>query len=453
METAQLTRKLNLSHTLAIIVGTVIGSGVFINVPVVAKVTGSPLLAAIAWLVGGLIWIPQVLVMAEMATAYPEEGFGYLYLKKAGSKFLAFLYVWTVFWTSDTPSISILAAAAASALAVFYPPLDGTLIGKGFAVLIIVVLTAVHYRDVKMGGNLQIVLTVIKVSPLILLVFLGFAHYGSGQLFLHPTGEAAQRGILTLLLGGMAATVWSYSGFPNVLYMAGEIKNPHRNLPKALIGSTIGVMVVYVLVALGTSAIVPHGEVVASTGSFANPFRYLPLFASIAAGFLAVSAFISMVGCNSACIMVQPRIEYAIARDGLFPKFFGHVHPRFATPDFSILIQSGLAVVLVFLTSIENLLGYFTLSYLIQNAIVYLAIFILRKKSDYRPTFKAPLWWLMAGFSIAVTMGLAYGTFIAYPAGGAITAAALIATGFPVYFFFRNRPNPYAEGPQFDLSP
>jgi len=397
------------------------------------------MLAVFAWLIGGLIWIPQIFILAELGTAYPEEGFGYLYLKKAGSKPLAFLYVWTVFWTSDTPSITIIALSASAALKIFYPPLDGTILGKVFAAVLIISLTYVHYRDVKQGGNLQIILTIAKISPLILLAVVGLFYINSGNLNIVSPTVSADKGIWTLLVAGVAATTWSYAGFPNVLYMAGEIKNPQKNLPRALIGSALGITLAYTLIALATSAIVPHEKLVAATGSFANPFQYLPFFAKFAASFLAIAAFISMIGAASACIMVQPRIQFAIARDGLFFSKFGHVHPRFHTPDYSILLQSGLALLLLFVGNIEQLLGYFTLSYLLQNALVYAAIFKLKKREDYHPTYHAPAWWLMTILAIGTQLYLAYGTFIAYPIGGVLSAAILIGSGLPIYFYFKRQ--------------
>lgn len=438
MAIAHLERKLGLGHAIAIVVGTVIGSGVFINLPLVARATGSPLLAALAWLLGGLIWIPQIFIITEMATAYPNEGYGYLYLKEAGSPLLAFMYVWTAFITSDTPSITIIAMSAASALAVFWPPLDGPLYGRAFAIALIVLLTIPHYRDVKQGGNLQIVLTIAKISPLILLIVIGMFYYGSGNLTAIPSPAAHPRALGAMLLAGVAATVWSYAGFPNLLYMAGEIKNPRVTLPRALIGSVLGVMAAYVLIALGTSAIVPHDDLVDASGSFANPFQYLPVFATFAAGFLGIAAFISMVGATNACIMVQPRMEYAIARDGYFFKPFARVHPRYKTPHVSIVIQSGLAILMTLIGGIEALLGYFTLSYVIQNALVYGAIFWLRRKPDYQPSYRAPLWQGMAVVSIVVQLALAVGTFLAYPTGGVLTAAVLIGTGVPLYLWFKH---------------
>ena len=427
-----------MKHVVALILGSVIGSGVFINLPIVARESGSPIMAVIAWLIGGIIWLPQVFILAEMATAYPVEGFGYLYLKKAGSPALGFLYVWTVFWTSDTPSITIIALSAVSALSVFWGPLDNTLYTKLFACLLIAVLTYVHYRSVRKGGGLQIVLTVAKLSPLILLCILGCAYFSSSNLHLAP--QAADKmnvGFLTLLVAGVSGTVWAYAGFTNILYMAGEIKEPRKIIPVSLLLSVGIVTVIYTLIALSTNIFVPYDKLVNTSGQFANPFLYLPAFAKIAAAFLALAAFTSMVGCINALIMVQPRIEYAIAKDGMFFKPFAHIHPKYNTPDYSILLQSGLAIILVFIGGIEALLGYFTLSYLVQNGMVYASIFFLKRRDDYKPTFRSPVWIIMTILSIFIQVYLIYGTFIAYPIGGILSAAVLIVTGLPIYYYFR----------------
>ncbi|MCD6205249.1 MAG: amino acid permease [Candidatus Marinimicrobia bacterium] len=441
-----LKRELNIWHVIALILGSVIGSGVFINLPIVAREAGSPLLAVAAWFIGGLIWLPQLFILAEMATAYPDEGFGYLYLKKAGSPALGFLYVWTVFWTSDTPSITIIALSAVSALSVFWGPLEGTLYTKLFAMLLIMILTYIHYRSVRKGGGFQIILTVAKLSPLILLCILGVGLFSPDNLFVTTTGSGmADKSILTLIVAGVAGTIWSYAGFTNVLYMAGEMKNPQKIIPRSLLISVAIVTLIYTLIALSTSVFIPYNDLIATSGQFANPFLYLPAFAKIAGAFLAIAAFTSMVGCVNALIMVQPRIEYAIARDGLFFKTFAHVHPEYQTPDYSILLQSGLAIILLFIGGIEALLGYFTLSYLLQNGMVYGAIFFLRKRDDYHPTFRSPVWLLMTLIAIASQVYLIYGTFIAFPLGGVLSAVILIATGLPVYYYFKSHQNQHTK--------
>ena len=427
-------RELDLKASLAIIIGTVIGSGVFIQLPIVQQAAGSPGLAVIAWAIGGLIWLPQIFILAEMGTAYPQQGFGYLYLQKAGSPSLAFLYVWTVFLTSDTPSITILAIAAVAALDVFYPAFSDTFLNKALATMIILVLTWVHVHSVRQGGRLQVVLTVVKILPLLLLSVLGFFFIGSENFFFAPVG-GNERGLFLLISAGVAATVWSYAGFPNILYMAGEIKEPGKTLPKALLGSLLLVTLIYVAVAFATGALVPHETLAGISGGFANPFKYLPWMAAIAAGFLAIAAFTSMVGATNACIMVQPRIEYAIARDGLFMPIFGKLHERYGTPANSIMIQSGLAIVMIFIGGIEALMGYFTLSYILQNMAVYIVIFWLRRRDDYQPTFRSPAWALMAVLAIAFQVWLLFGTFAAFPLDGVLASLILILSGLLVYHF------------------
>lgn len=427
-----------MGHVVALILGSVIGSGVFINLPIVAREAGSPWMAVLAWLLGGLIWLPQLFILSEMATAYPQEGFGYLYLKKAGSPALGFLYVWTVFWTSDTPSITIIALSAVSALKVFWPSLAAGLDTKLLAAVIIIVLTSIHYRSVRKGGGLQVILTVAKLSPLVLLCILGILYFKTDHLFFSTVSASGREGgFLKLLVAGVAGTIWSYAGFTNVLYMAGEMKNPQKIIPRSLLLSVGVVTVVYTLIALSTSVFVPYRELITESGQFANPFLYLPAFAKIAAGFLALAAFTSMVGCINALIMVQPRIEYAIARDGLFFRTFAHIHPRYHTPDYSILLQSGLAIVLLFIGGIEALLGYFTLSYLLQNGMVYASIFFLRKRDDYHPSFRSPVWLVMTIIAIFSQLYLIYGTFVAFPLGGVLSAAILIFTGLPIYYYFK----------------
>jgi len=433
-------RELGLLQAVAVVVGTVIGSGIFLNLPTVAALVQTPAMAAAIWFLGGAVWIPQVLVLAEMGTAYPVQGGPYCYLQKAGSPFLGFMYTWTAFLTSDTPSLTILALAAMSALKFFSPafgdPLVARLLGGG----LILALATLNLRQVRTLGNIQLVLTVAKLLPLLALAGIGMALLGAG----HGASRATQPGLsggtgLMALAAGISSTLWSYSGFPNILYMAGEVKDPSRSLPRILVGSLLFVMAAYTLIALGTTAIVPFPALAAAKGTFLNPFAYLGLGARLAGGLFAVAAFLAILGVLNACIMAQPRLEYAMARDGLFFQVFGHLHPDFLTPDHSIFIQSGLAILLLALGDLDNLLGYFTISYCLQNALLYGAIFFLRRRADYLPTYRAPAWRLMAGLSILIQGFVGVGAFYAYPAGGMLACLFLILSGLPIYRHYSSR--------------
>ena len=439
-------RQLSLVQTASLVIGTVIGSGVFLSLPIVARIGGSPLMTVLIWFLGGVVWIPQILILAEMGTAYPIQGGPYYYLNKAGSPFLAFLYTWTAFLTSDTPTLTIVALGAMSALTFFSPVFGDMFMARLLASGLILVLALLHYRSVRTGGNLQIVLTIAKLTPLMSIVLIGFFYFGSG----HLSGVSAAVGtgtVFAIITAGISSTLWSYAGFTNILYMAGEVKRPERTLPLALIGSLVFVMIAYTLIALCTSAIVPFDDLTAAKGDFINPFRYLGVAATAAGAIFAVAAFISMVGVLSASIMVQPRLEYAIARDGLFFSVFGHLHPKYLTPDYSILIQSVLGIVLFLLGDIENMMGYFTFSYALQNGMVYGAIFFLRRRADYMPTYRAPWWGVMATLAIVSQLYVGIGTFLAYPTGGILASLGLILSGLPVYFYYAYRRRTVRESP------
>ncbi|NOX64645.1 MAG: amino acid permease [Chlorobi bacterium] len=438
MELLKPKRELNLTQTSSIIIGQVIGSGIFINIPIVAAITGNPWIAVFIWFLGGLLWLPQIFILAEMGTAYPDQGGPYHFIYKAGSPFLAFMYTWTAFLTSDTPTLTIIGLLAADALSYFFPALNLGIYAKLFAAGLIVIFTIIQYRSVRIGSDVQVVLTVSKLLPLFTVIIVGFFFLGDGNLavqslFTTVDGEPISISIIT---AGVAATIWAYAGFLNILYTSGEVKNPTVNLPKALIGSVLFVMAAYILISLFTSAIVPFNELISvEEGKFINPFMYISTFSGIAGGLFAIAVFVSMLGVMNSSV-TQPRLEFAMARDGLFFKPFAKLHPKYLTPGFSILFQSGFAIILLF-GNLGDLLGYFTLSYVLQNTLVYGSIFWLRKKEDYNPVYKSPWWMFMGGASVLIQLYLAYGAFLAFPLGGLMASISLIVTGLPLYLYFR----------------
>ena len=441
MESLKPKRELNLTQTSSIIIGQVIGSGIFINIPIVAAITGNPWVAVFIWFLGGLLWLPQIFILAEMGTAYPDQGGPYHFIYKAGSPFLAFMYTWTAFLTSDTPTLTIIGLLAADALSYFFPALNLGIYAKLFAAGLIIIFTIIQYRSVRIGSDVQVVLTVSKLLPLFTVVIVGFFFLGDGNLAVQSllTTVDGDPISISVITAGVAATIWAYAGFLNILYTSGEVKNPTVNLPKALIGSVLFVMVAYILISLFTSAIVPFNELISvEEGKFINPFMYIDTFSGIAGGLFAVAVFVSMLGVMNSSVITQPRLEYAMARDGLFFKPFGKLHPKYLTPGFSILFQSGFAIILLF-GELGDLLGYFTLSYVLQNTLVYGSIFWLRKKEDYNPTYKSPWWMFMGGASVLIQLYLAYGAFLAYPLGGLLACISLIVTGLPLYLYFRKK--------------
>lgn len=435
-ENVNLKRRLGVWAALAIAVGTTIGSGIFVSSSQVAGAAGTPKASIIAWIIGGLLIIPQMMVMAELATAYPENGSGYVYLKKAGSKPLAFLYGWATFWATDPPSISIMALAVVSYLAFFIPAMNG-FAGKIVGVGIVIILTVLHYRSVKSGGFFQVLITAAKIVPFAIVIVLGLIYMKIGNL-----GYVQTKNVIPLGAGiwaGISATSWSYTGMSAVCYMSGEFKKPERTLPIALIGSSIIVTVLYTLISVAIYGLMPFQTLIKSATPIADALKYVPGFANIGSSFVAVAAIIVIIGSLSSCIMYQPRMEHAMAKDNLFFKVFGHTNEKYETPDWSILLQVAYAIILIFTSNLVSLLGYFTLVLNIMNILVYGSIIFCRKKSDYKPTYKCPAWIVMMAISVFGSAIMAWGTFKWAPIQGLLCALVVVATGLPAYFYWNNQ--------------
>ena len=431
----ELKRKLGFWAALAIAVGTTVGSGIFSSVGAVAQASGSPLMTILAFIVGGIIIIPQMCVYAELSTAYPVDGADYIYIKNAGSRPLAFLSGWATFWANDPVSLSIMALAIANYINFLVPisPLTGKLIGA----VIIVLFMLLHIRSVEGGGAFQTIITAAKIIPFVIVIGAGL-FYLKGSNLTNPPLLASSSG-WGALLAGVSATSWSYTGMAAVTYMTGEIKDPGKTMPRALIWSCIIVMLLYTGLALAMTGIMPFNELVASTAPMADALTYVPGFGKIAGIFVAITGIIVILGSLSSCIMYQPRLEYAMAKDGLFFKIFAHVNEKYETPDWSIIIQCALGIILMFMSNLVNLLGYFTLVLLLKNIMTYASIFWNRRRPDYNPIWRTPAWVLMTVLAIGSCMILVWSTFLWAPTQGLIAALVVVATGLPAYYYWNSR--------------
>ena len=434
MSNGTLTRKLGFWSALAIAVGTTIGSGIFVSSGDVAKAAGTPSISILAWIIGGVIAIPQVMVLAELSTAYPQNGSGYVYLNKAGWRPLAFLYGWATFWALDPPSISIMALAIVSYLATFFPFFSGVA-GKLLGIAIILLITSIHYRSVKEGGLFQVIITAIKIIPFLIVIVLGIMYMNPDNFAYNP-GPGAQK---SSLIGGVSATTWAYTGMAAICFMAGEFKNPGKILPRALISSVFIVLALYTLLAVCVIGLMPFEELINSNAAVSEAVKYIPGLSDIASSFVAITAIIVILGSLSSCIMFQPRLEYAMAKDGLFFKSFARVHPKYETPSFSIIVQVTYACILVCFSNLTVLLGYFTLIQLVINIMDFAAVYKCRKRDDYNPIYRMPMWRLTTVLAILGASWLAWGTFTWAPIQGVIAALIVIVTGLPVYYYWERK--------------
>ena len=433
----ELGRKLGLGAVIALGVGTTVGSGIFSSLSEVANAAGSSLFLVLAFIIGGLLQIPANFVYAELASAYPEDGGQYVYFKEAGSRPLAFLCGWISFWATDPPSISIMALAIVNYLA-FFIPIHG-LILKLIAVGFVLIFMFMHLRSVEGGGAFQTIITALKILPFALVIGIGLFHLqGDMLLSAKPlTGFAA--GGITALIAGIGATTWSYDGMAAACYMSGEIKNPRKNLPLGLILTAVVVLVLYAGLTFVASGMLSIDELAGSDALIALLASKLPGIGSYAGTIVAIMAIIVVIGSLSSCIMYQPRIEYAMAKDNLFFKSFAKVHPKYETPYFSIIVQCAVAIVLIFATNLSGLLGYFTMVALLKNLLTFLTIFPLRKKgkeNGYDPAYKCPGGAIMPIIAIFMTGTLIWGQLTYAPMQSLLCAFIAVATGLPVFYYW-----------------
>ncbi|MBQ1810893.1 MAG: amino acid permease [Erysipelotrichaceae bacterium] len=437
----ELGRKLGLGAVIALGVGTTVGSGIFSSLSEVANASGSMLFLFLAFIIGGLLQIPANFCYSELASAYPEDGGQYVYFREAGSKMLAFLCGWISILATDPPSISIMALAIVNHLAFFIPMSNLTL--KIAAVVFVLIFMILHLRSVEGGGAFQTVITAFKIIPFALIIGIGLFNLNSHLLLSNaPLAGFGKSLGLTALIAGVAGTTWSYDGMGAACYMSGEIKDPHKNMPRGLILTAIIVLALYGGLTFVASGLLTIDEIAASEAPIALMASKLPGIGNIAGIAVAVMAIIVVLGSLSSCILFQPRIEYAMAKDNLFFKQFGYVHPKWETPYFSIIVQCALGIILIFASNLASLLGYFTMIALTKNALTFGTIFILRRKGEaggYKPTYKCPGGLLMPIIAIFMTCTLIYGEITYAPIPSLICAALTFITGVPAYLFFKKQ--------------
>ena len=430
----ELSRKLGLGAVIALGVGTTVGSGIFSSLSEVAAAAGSSLFLVLAFIIGGLLQIPANFCYAELASAYPEDGGQYVYFREAGSRPLAFLCGWISFWATDPPSISIMALAIVNYLA-FFLPMHG-LVLKLVAVAFVLFFMCMHLRSVEGGGAFQTVITALKILPFALIIGIGL-FFINGELFLSPTPlSTAATGGMMALVAGVSATTWSYDGMAAACYMSGEIKDPKKNMPLGLVLTAVVVLALYAGLTTVASGLLSVEELAASDAPIALLASKIPVIGDYAGTVVAVMAIIVVIGSLSSCIMYQPRIEYAMAKDNLFFKSFAKVHPKYETPYFSIIVQCAVAIVLIFATSLSDLLGYFTLVALLKNFLTFGTIFVLRRKEGYKPVYRMPGGYIMPIIAMFMTGTLIVGQFTYAPLAGIVCALVAVGTGLPAFYMW-----------------
>lgn len=451
----KLVRQLGLFDSTMILVGIVIGSGIFLTTGIMAKSIPSPSLILLAWIVGGLLALAGALTYAELGASLPEAGGQYVYLREAYGPLSGFLFGWISFMVYMPGSVAALGVAFAEYLGYFFPSLSTNSIifstaifgssfeyslswGQIVGIVLILFLTIVNYIGVIFGKIIQNTFTLLKIGTLLAIIFLGFA-IGKGtsiDFTLNPTGLNMSQLIIGFGIA-LVAVSWAFDGWNNVNFVAGEIKNPRKTLPLALILGTSLLIVLYVLTNYIYLYALPISEMMGVVRIAEKATS--ALFGGATAALISVAVMISTFGAANGCILAGPRIYYAMAKDKLFFKKMSEVHPRFRTPGLAILIQGIWACILTLTGTFDQLITFVMFVAIIFYITGATAVFTLRKKQPNLPRpYKTWGYPVVPILFIIASVGILFNTLIERPVES-IAGLGFTAVGIPIYFYWRRK--------------
>lgn len=490
----EFVKGLGLTSATTLVMGSMIGSGIFIVSAEIARLTNSPALLIGAWLVTGFLTITGALAYGELAAMMPHAGGQYVYLRESLGPLWGFLYGWTLFLVIQTGTIAAVGVAFGKFLGVFFPSISASnwlihlahvapiklgpmVLGNMdvglstqnlVAVLIVIFLSALNVFGVRTGAMVQNIFTFAKTAALLGLVLLGIfvgrnaqaiaANFGAnfwhnaGWNSLHAVqvgvgGPTALVGFVTILAIAQVGSLFSADAWNNVTFIAGEVKNPQRNLPLALALGTGAVILLYVLANVVYICVLPllgdpHGGTILARGiQYASEDRVATaviqqIFGPIGASIMAVAILISSFGCDNGLILAGARVYYAMAKDGLFFRGAARLHPKYRTPAHSLIMQCIWTCVLCISGSYGQLLDYIIFAVLVFYILTIAGLFVLRVK---RPDDPRP--YRAIGYPILPAIYILMAVFIdivllRYKPQYTWPGLIIVLLGIPVYFLW-----------------
>jgi basic amino acid/polyamine antiporter, APA family len=438
---SELPRLLGPRQLVAIVIGTVIGSGIFIVPGAVMRQTGGSVgRSLLVWIVGGVLSLLGALTYAELGVTRPEAGGLYVYIRDAFGRFPAFLFGWTLFFVTGSGTIATLAVASTTYLGQLVPL--GPITGRLTAVALIAVIALVNVRGTRGSARLQGWGTVIKVGGILVmsaLFLLRGRGFGQAATAVPPEGGSLVAGFGLAMIG----TLWAYEGWQYVSYSAGEARDPQRTFPRAIVLGTAALVAIYLLACLGYIAALGPDGVAASRRVAAEAAT--ALFGPAAGTLVALIILVSICSATNGTVLTLPRAFFAMARDGIFFRRLAQVHPRFGTPAVAIVATSAWAMLLAVSGTFEQLLTYVVFVGWIFYALGALSLFSYRHRMpDAGRAFRVPGYPVTPLLFVACAAAIVLNTMVAQPVRAAI-GLGVVLLGSPAYLVWRRRAAPAAE--------
>ena len=452
----ELARDLGVSHAAAVVVGTIIGSGIFLVPTEMMQAVGSARLVYLAWVVGGLLSFFGALTYAELGAMKPQAGGEYVYVRDAYGPLAGFLYAWTWFVIAKPASVATVATGLVRVLGEFsvfsffssnitswpFAVTWGQMVAMTAAILI----SSLNYIGVKKAGEFQLVFTLLKVAIILGIVLVCLSGgSGAGGSWSH-FGEtfAGAKGGVAGFMAALVAALWAYDGWNDLNMVGGEVKRPERNIPIALIAGVATVGVLYVLVNAGVQYMLPASSIAAAQRPASDAVALV--LGSRGAGIVSLGMALSMLVTLNGTIMSGARVPFAVARDGYFFRALAEVHPRFHTPSVAIVVQAALSIVLLLLGG--NFRQLFSLAifaewlfYMIAGSTIF--VFRIREPQAVRP-YRMWGYPFVPVLFVITSAALLYYTFTENLRNSGLGVLVILA-GNPIFLYFSRRRGPAAS--------
>ena len=443
----QLSRELGAGQATAVVVGTVIGSGIFLVPSEMIQAVGSAQLVYLAWIVGGLLSLFGAMTYAELGAMRPQAGGEYVYVRDAYGPLPAFLYAWTWFVIAKPGSIATITVGLVRILGTFSafaffsnPALTAPFTvtyGQMFAILVAIAISIMNYLGVKKAGDFQLVFTLLKVAIILGIVVIGFS-YSRGSFAHFAESYRLARGGMAGFMAALVAALWAYDGWNDLNMVSEEVRNPSRNIPIALIAGVATIGVLYMLVNAAVQYVLPVSAIAGSERPASEAIR--AVLGISGAGIVSAGMAVSMLVALNGTIMSGARIPFAVARDRYFFAALAKVHPRFHTPAVAIVVQAMLAITLLLVgASFKQLFSITIFSEWLFYMIAGSTIFTFRRREPDAPR-PYRVWgypWVPILF-VGASAILLYYTFTDNARNSAL-GIALILAGVPIFLVFARK--------------
>lgn len=429
----QLVRKLGFSSSYFLSLGSVIGSGIFLVATDISKSVPSPMAAMLVWLVAGAISLAGALIFAELGTMFPRAGGQYVFLREAFHPLLSFLFGWTVVFVIQTGSIAAVAVAFGRFTGSFMTLDDNQI--SWIATGVTIALTLYNLMGIKRGAQLLDVLTSGKIAALVIFILIIFGISSGG--FVTPVTFDMQGTTLSLFGVAMLGAFWAFDGWYSLTFVAGEIQNPEKNIPKATLYGLFTVIALYMLVSLAYFKVMSVDQIVNSTLVAGDAAKIVagPLGGTLIGVLLLVSAF----GCLNTMVISGARVIYAMGHDNLLPKTLAVVNPKTHSPNRALIFQMLWSILLIWSGRYDQLFTYVVFAGFIFYGLTAYGVIHLRKTKPELPRpYKVPLYPVLPIVYVLFTIGFTVNSLIEKPQES-LWGLAIIASGIPAYWYFSKK--------------